>query len=313
MAHLQRVAGEYDLIYCPSAWWTIRVKEWSLPVPFVTSLPDFAFDMIDIGPMHYHFRNAALRIAERADFTVFSSDFQRKHGETYYGFRKTRTIHHSADFVADNFTPTWDEAVRVRQKYGLPERYVLAFHPMYHKGIDTILEAYNLPGAALPPLVAAGIDTQHLAAEMAVDAPTETLHNRLQSLATERDVKIMALGRVPEEDIAGLYVGATCAIAASSSEGDLSGTVFEAFMATCPLVYSDLEVFTEQLGTDVYGWQFPVGDAVGLKNAILRVMEQPETAKARALEAFGFANRRRASDVAGEYLDVFKEVLGGTV
>lgn len=310
VAHLKRVAGDYNLIYCPSSWWTMRVKDFTLPVPFVTSVPDFAFDMIDIGPMSYYFRNAAKHIAQRADFAVFSSDFQRKHGEQYYGFRKTCTIHHSADFVADHFTPTWDEALRVRAKYALPETYVLAFHPMYHKGISTILEAYEIEGEALPPLVVAGIGTENLTNEVAVDTPSEALRERLKALA-ERGIKVMALGRVPEEDIAGLYVGATCAIAASTSEGDLSGTVFEAFMASCPLIYSDLEVFTEQLRRDTYGWCFPVGDAEYLRIRIWNVIMAEQEAKRRAMEAFGFANRRRASDVAGEYLQVFREVLRG--
>lgn len=313
VAHLKRklAAEQYDMVFCMSPWWTFRVQDLSLPVPLVTQVPDFAFDHIDVGSMAYYFRNVAKEIAQRADFTVFASDFQRKWGEQYYNFTKTRTVHYSADFIADNFNPTGEEAARVKAKYGLPDQYVLAFHPMYHKGITTILDAYDLDGEPLPPLVLGGIGTGHLNDDTPADDHIWDIRARIKAHVITKKDRIWALGYVPEPDIAGLYAGAMCALAASSSEGDLSGTIFEAIMAQCPIVYSDIDVFTEQLQRDKYGWCFPVGDGEGLRDTIIRVAEQPGQAALRTQEAAKWAKGRTVKDVACDYLDVFREVLIG--
>lgn len=305
-AHLKKVSANYDLIYNFSPWWTMRSKEWDLPVPFVTTVPDFAFDMIDMGLLSFNFRHVAKMIAQRASFVTFPSNFQREWGEKYYGFKQTRTIHHSADFVADNFDATAEEAERVREKYGLPKQYSLAFHPMYHKGVLTVLQAWS--EYPLENLVVAGIGTEHILSDKPVDNHIDLVRTALKTTGHEPGKTFFALGRIPEEDIAGLYVGATCAICMSESDGDLSGSIFEAMMASCPLICSDLPVFTERL-TGKHCLFAPVKDAKTLAERINQIINDPESARQRALEAFGYANSRTAADVANEYLQIFREVL----
>lgn len=317
-AHLKRkvAGGDYDLIYCPSPWWTMRVRKWELPIPFVTTVPDFAFDFIDMGMLTYNFRRVAKIIAERADFVVFPSNFQRCHGERYYDYRKTRTIHHSADFVANDFDASSDEGMRVRIKYNLPNSYILAFHPMYHKGIDVILQAQfwarqHCPN--IPALVVAGIGTEHLLKVNEVDHHITHIRQMMQDIGIQPGVDFFALGRMPDEDIAGLYVGAAAAVFASRSEGDISGGMFEAMMASTPMIFSDLPVLTERLGTErQYGLHFKMDDVPSLGSAIVETCSYPQAARQRAQNAFGFTRQRKIADVVHDYLDTFQGVLNGS-
>lgn len=316
--HLREVQAGYDLIFCPSPWWTMRVQNFSvITVPFVTVIPDFAFDHINMGGLSGNFRYVAREVAKHATMTVFPSDYHRKWGEKFYGFRpaKTRTIHHSADFVARHFEATFEEGQRVREKYGLPERYVLAFHCTHHKDPITILHGHRLAMKELenpPALVIGGIGTEHFISDEPHEGPTEAVRHAIRQLGYTVGEDLFVVGQIPDEDIAGLYVGAACAVSASRSEGDLSGTIFEAFMASTPMIFSDLEVFTDRLGTEgEYGLHFPVGDAKWLAGNIVEVITHPEMARRRALRAFGYANSRNAEDVAADYLSIFAHVLLG--
>lgn len=313
--HLEEFAPLFDLIYCPSAWWTMRVNHFCLPVPFVTSVPDFAFDFINMGELlNLNFRRVSRLIAEQTDFTVFSSHFQRLHGERNYGFKRTATIPHSADFIADHFNASPAETERVRARYKLPKSYVLAFHPMQHKGVKTVLRAIawarrlNLD---VPPLVLAGLHTDQVLDDEVEDQHIDQVRNMIAGLHLLHGVDFYALGRIPEADIGGLYAGAKCAVAASESEGDLSGTIFEAFMASTPLIYSDLPVFTERLGLGKqYGLCFPVNDYEALAQRIIEVCESPAAAAERAVRALEWTKQRSVRDVVAEYLDVFRFELG---
>lgn len=309
--HLKRVAGDYDLIYCPSPWWTMRVQDFTLPVPFVTTIADFAFDHIDMGLLVHHFRYVATLAAKQCTFVVFPSDFQRQHSELYYNFKRTRTISHSADFVADGFTPTPEEALRVREKYGLPNRYVLAFHCMYHKDPRTVLMGQlhaRRSSPLVPPLVLAGIGTEHLLDNTRVDSHVEEIRALLSEIHANPGDDLFVLGRIPDEDVAGLFVGAAVSVSASTSEGDLAGGTFNAFMARTPHIWSDLPVYRDRVSEE-YGWSFPLRDAEALGQRIVDVCENPDEAAKRALAAFGFTMRRTIEDVVRDYLMVFTEVL----
>lgn len=316
--HLASVAGEYDLIYCPSSWWAIRANKWTLPVPFITHIPDFAFDQIDMGLLAQHFRVASQLTSYRADFTIFPADYWRNHAINYYGFApdKTQTISHSADFVAEDYHPTPEEGLRVRARYGLPEQYVLAFHvASSHKDPETILLGQlharrNSPH--VPPLVIAGIETERFKSNAPDAQPIMRIRQVIREIGATLGKDLFILGGVPESDIAGLFAGATVSINASRMEGDLSGVTFNAFMARNPHIYSDLPVYVDRIGRDALGWCFPVGDAEALGNCLIAACENRDEAMRRALEAYKFAHQRTVRDVAAEYLEVFDRYLSRT-
>jgi glycosyltransferase involved in cell wall biosynthesis len=300
----------YDLVYCPSPWWTLRVEKFALPVPFVTSVADFAFDHINMGQIALHFRAAARLIPDCVDHAIYASDFQQAHGRRCYNIQNASTIPYSAEFVADHFTASPQEGARVADKYDLPPRYVLAFHPMGHKGIDTILKAM----AFLPddmPLVVAGIGTGALLTKEVDNEETAESQRLIQWSGRKPGRNLFVLGRVPDEDIAGLYAWAACALAPSTSEGDLSCTIYEAIAARTPLIYSDFPVFVERLGKgDTYGLCSPMGNPAALAKCIAEVYEYPDQAWKRAERAAEWAAGRTLRDVTEDYLDSFRFQLG---
>lgn len=311
--HLKRIAGDYDLIWLPHPWWTMQTSRWEIPTPVIATIPDFAFDQLQIsGEPANRFRGEARRFEQYANLILFPSDYQRTWGESHYGFHHTATIHY-ADFLPLHFIPTAQEAERVRIKYKLPERWVLAFHCAHHKDPITILRAQveaRKQSADIPPLVMAGIDT-HLY-RPGTQSPNGAQHVKatMQACGYQYGHDLFILGEVPDADIAGLYAGAAMAVTASRSEAGLSGTLYEAFAAGTPLVYSSLPAFTERMGENgTYGLAFPIGDYRAMAKAMCQVMEQPEQTQKRIEQGKTFVAQRTWSDVAAEYLAAFERVL----
>lgn len=305
--HLMDIERDYDVVYVASPWWQMGgMTRWKLTRPVVSDLPDFAFDHVSMGGfLTAYFREASPRIALRSNLVVFASEFHRKWGEAHYGFNKTRLIRHSIDF-----TPHIEgEGVLPA---GLPEKYLLAFHPMGHKDPETILRGYNLlrKGGLKMPLVLAGIGTDDLLAERRT-REANYLFDVIRNLGMTFGKDIIVLGRVPDEAIPPLYRHAQVSIVASRSEGDLSGTVHESIMYHAPLVYDNLEVFEEQLVDGVHGVAFELGSGYDLAEAVKRVLADPEGAKRRADRAYADFSRRTADDVARDYIAAFESVLEG--
>lgn len=313
VAHLNRVANDYDLVFIPSPWWTMKAHNWALTVPFVTTINDFAYDFIDIGILSEHFREVTKLLAVRAAQVTFSADFHRLHGETHYNFRRTKTISYSYDFATPNYNPSPEEARRVREKYHLPDQYALAFHCYGHKDPFTILSGHHLACAqsdAVPPLVMAGLETEHYLETDPQDVHVREFHQFRERHGFAIGENLFILGTLPNEDVAGLHAGATCAIQASHSEGQVSGGSFNAIMAHTPLIHTQLEVYREALGNDDhYALSFPVNDDTALAVAIVDICTNRFAAKKRADAAFDKVQQRTARDVVAEHLEVFSKAI----
>lgn len=310
--HLNQVVerDQPDLIYCPSPWWTFRVQEWTLSKPIVCFIPDFAYDQgVDLGELlNGHFRFTANQMARRSTFTVFSADFHRDHAVAHYHFPPERTavVHHSADFVTHNLKANKAEGKRVAKKYGLPDRYVLAFHPMGHKDPVTILNGQRYArsrGANVPPLVLAGIHTEQF-----LDTRNRRLRHMLESVHGHLNEDVFVTGFVEESDIGGLFYNAVCSISASMSEGDLSGATFTSMMCKVPHLYSRLPVYLDRMHEGM-GYSFDVGDYETLGKLIIEVTDFPALAERKALTAFRWAQTRTLRDVIHEYLSLFMGVI----
>lgn len=314
-AHWQRIAEQraIDLTYLPMPWWTVRLPEFTPPTPIVPTLHDFAWHQLKM-PLH-EFQGEAQLFAKHAALTVFPSVFQREWGETYFGFRSTRTIYHG-HFIPPGFLPTPLEAQRVRDIYGLPEQYVLAFHCASSKKDPlTILQAQikaRRESADVPALVIAGLDTEWFVPNSIkyghpAWAFAKQVWNVMAEFTLNRD--LFVLGNVPVKDMGGLYAGAKMAVTATHNEGGISGTMFEAFAAHVPCVYTELPVFSERLSPEEYGFTFAPGHVRGCAEAIVRACTDTEQAYERAERALAFANSRTWGDAAQEYLEAFEGVL----
>lgn len=311
MDHLREVVAETqpDLVMCYGAWWVARARRWEIEAPIVTFLPDFAFNQgVDLGILNEHFTFASQILARRASFSVFSAEYHRNHAVDYYRFpiEKTAVINHSADFVAHNLVASKAEGRRVAKQFGLPSRYVLAFHPMGHKDPDTILRGQRyarLHSASVPPLVLAGIHTEEL-----LNPRNRRAQILLESVHAHLDVDVFVTGFVEERDIGGLFANAVCSISASRSEGDLSGATLTSMMTKTPHIWSRLPVYLDRLN-DGMGYSFELGDFEALGKLIVEVCEFPTAAERKALMAFKWAQQRTIQHVVAEYLSVFERVI----
>lgn len=322
--HWQKVAKQYkiDLTYFPMPWWTTRHGGFKPLTPMVITLHDFAWDQMSI-PAH-EFRAEARNFAEHADLAIFPSDYQRVWGEQNYGFKHTRTIYHG-HFIPPNFLATPSEAARVQAQYRLPSRYTLAFHCANSKKDPiTILRAQleaRKRSADVPPLVVAGLDTEWFTpgsirpGHHAYGFATQ-LWNVIANCGYHIGEDLFVLGNIPVQDMGGLYAGARAVISASLNEGGVNGTMFEAFAAHVPCVFTNLPMFSERLDplTD-YGFVFEPRDVNGLANTLIEVCTAQQQAEETGIalpqvqNAFAFANSRTWADSAREYLTAFEMLM----
>lgn len=316
--HLVRVQDQYDLIFTLSPWWIMYADYWPVTKPFVTVIPDFAFDFIEMGTLARHFRQASLLIAQRATATIFPAEFTRQHGINRYKFdkNKTKTIPHSIDFVAKDYYPTIEEADRVRYKYSLPKEYILAFHCFGHKSPETILRAQlkaRSTSPNVPPLVIAGIETERYLTNNS-DEHAQGIREIIRQIKANIGTDLFILGEVPDEDVAGLFKGASAAIFASKSEGDISGGMLNAIAAKTPLLYADLPVFHSRLGTEQqYGLTFPIENDYRAGLALCDICDHPKEAKTRAQAVYDLLEGYTVIDVANAYLKVFRSAVAGEI
>lgn len=317
-SELRRHAAGSDVIWLPQPWWTLRMTEGQvdLPAHIIPTVHDFAFDELNWeGLFGDRFRDEARNFVSVSSHLIFSSHFTAGRAAERYGMPPERgRVIHLADFVPESFVATAAEASRVSRKYGVPDRYWLAFHAMGHKDPQTIFTALahtkaTMSAAEFVPLVIAGMHTEALrpnaGSAHAHAAPIREIIERL-GLVHGRDYHV--LGFIPDEDIAGLYAGAAGCVVASRSEAGFSASIFEAQRAGVPLIHSDIGPFVERLGMDDrFAVRFRVGDAADLARAMQVVAGDPGAARERAGAARARFCGRTWEDVAREYLDVFAE------
>jgi len=335
-AHLQEVAGEYDVVFCPTPWWGFIGVD-PVETPVVSFVPDFAFDMIDMSQMlQAYFRGISPIIANHSAHTIFPSKFQQAYGDEHFGFAgKSSVIYFSTDVAspmvdarvdraadeaaADRAGPvptgdnvlSGDNISSVRLKYGLPEGYVLAFHCYGHKAAEVIIRAQYFArkrSRRVPVLVIAGLQTE-LYLKPGLDHSHELMiQETIRQSAGKIGRDVLILGPVADEDVSLLHAAATVCVTATRSEGGLSGTMLEAMRVGTPIIATELEVFTERIPDEdvIY---FPVDDAEALGAALVQVCEQPEKALARAAALKAKVDGYTIKDVAKQYMDVFRMVM----
>jgi hypothetical protein len=136
------------------------------------------------------------------------------------------------------------------------------------------------------------------------------LQQTLRQVGANPGVNFWSLGYVPDEDLGGLFAGAIASVVASTSEGDVSGPIFLSLRAKTPLIFSDLPVFIESLGsTNAFGIDFPVGNYRILGETLIHVCEQPEDSKLRAERAYELSLQRTLEHVTADYLAAFEEAI----
>ncbi|XZE34358.1 glycosyltransferase [Pirellulaceae bacterium SH501] len=316
---LKRHAMHADIVWLPQPWWTMRISNEivDFPAHIVPTIHDLAFDELGWNDLFGdRFRDELHRFISVSSLAIFSSNVIRKRAMERYDMpQELGRVVYLADFVPDIFDTTSTEGHRVKDKYQLPEQYVLAFHASGHKDPLCILEAICRLRDQNPqdfiPLVIAGHQTEAIRPDSTVSGEyVEKIRAYIQRNQLQIGKHYFVLGYIPTQDIGGLYAGATACVTASKSEAGLSGCVFESFKAKVPLIHSDIEPFIERLGLqNDYALRFRCGDSLDLYESILEVLRDPRKACERAKDAnLEFCNRHWIN-VAEEYLDLFSNLV----
>lgn len=311
LRHLVEVAPDYDLIYCPNPLWGMW-GEWEIETPFVGTIHDFAWDFVDMGDFFKtYFQSVCQQIGERGSTVTGMSNYHLSHGAMKYGFKFTKLIPNSADIFARPFSDGIEEIDRVRNKYQLPEKYILLPHPMHHHGIEIGLRGYDAArnfNQKIPALVICGIGTERI-----VDPKSDhekSIYMLIQwELRSELGRDILILGTIDREDMGGLFAGASMTLIPSRMDGDVSGSVFQAIQAQCPLVISDFPVFAERIHSD-QAYFFKLDDPIELADRILTILKEPTLPKLRATQLFLGERDYTVETIVDAYWTLFDQITG---
>jgi glycosyltransferase involved in cell wall biosynthesis len=202
------------------------------------------------------------KLSRRSARMLFSSqDCRRDFVQTFPALADKARVASFPSLFA--FEPPPSPAVPVREKYHLPERFLLVINQFWrHKNHRIVPEALAILRARglRVPVVMAGLPADHR------DRQNEALSETLQA-ATCGDVwpQCLILGKVPREDLAALLQTAMAVVQPSRFEG-WNTTLQDAKAIGCPMIASDLAVHREQC-PGALGF-FPPDDAGALADLI---------------------------------------------
>ena len=203
-------------------------------------------------------------LLQRCDCVLVSShDSERVAGELFPQFRqKLRVLSFPSLFC---FASPRGDAEKVREKYRLPESYLLVANQFWkHKNHIQIVKA-------LAALAAEGLEIPCVMTGLPADfrdRNNEVLSELLQAIARHGlSHQVVILGLVPRQDLEGLIRGSTAIVQPSRFEG-WNTTVEDAKALGVPLLLSDIPVHREQAAAAA-GF-FPLDDPQETARALAR-------------------------------------------
>lgn len=246
-------------------------------VPVITTVHDLILERFpDYAPgpwIRAAYRSMASLSVRRASAIIAVSQATRQDLERLYPAArgKTEVIHNG---VADSFMREaldMREQPRVRARYGLPLRYVLAVGAgRPHKGTDVVIEALARMGPEAPAIVIVGAPDPRF---------PDTVGQAVEALAMSD--RVLRLAHVEETDLPFVYAMARALIFPSHVEG-FGLPILEAMAAATPVITTDASVMPEIAGDAAL--YFPPGDATALSEAI-RSVEQGGSLRQTLIDA----------------------------
>jgi len=160
----------------------------------------------------------------------------------------------------------------VRSRFGVRGEPVLLFLGRFaeEKGLFVLLDAFTHVRRRFPEaaLVLAGENRR---------VPGESVGERLDPLLADPSSGVVATGVVPPAEIADLFTMADVLVLPSINSTESFGLVqVEAMLRGVPVVASNLPGVRQPARMTGMGEIAPIGDAAGLADRILRVLESPE-------------------------------------
>jgi len=195
-----------------------------------------------------------------------------------------------------------EEVKAIRDKYSLPEAYVLHLSSSKpHKNLVRLVEAWAL-------LEERGVTSGcSLALAGQVSPRYPEARDRIRLLSMEGRVRL--LGRIPDHDLPGLYSGASWFVFPSLYEG-FGLPVLEAMACGTPVVCSNTSSLPEIVGDTAITFD-PV-DTEGIAQALTHALVDPERAKEMGEKALQRARQfdwERTAQLAYQcYQDVIADI-----
>ena len=223
------------------------------------------------------------KLARRSARMLFSSqDCRRDFVEHFPAFAAKARVASFPSLLA--FEPPVGSPLYVREKYHLPERFLLVINQFWrHKNHRIVPEALAILRARglTVPVVMAGLPADYR--DQNNDALSETMQAAVCGNVWSQ---CLILGKVPREDLVALLRTAAAVIQPSRFEG-WNTTLQDAKAIGCPVIVSDLAVHREQC-PKALGF-FSPDDAGALADVIAaawpNLPARPDTGEAAALAA----------------------------
>ena len=286
-----------DIWFCPFTNLDPRV----CPVPAVITVYDLQHEhlpeLFDAAELR-HRRQFYPESCTAADHVIAISEFTRQGVIEHYGVEADRV---SAISLAAGSDFRWRDAAarvaEVRQRYGLPPRYVLypanTWHHKNHARLIAALARYHQETGEALTLVLTGVSMEG----------ETTLREAVDREGLRRSVRV--LGFVPRADLPALYAGAACLVFASLFEG-FGIPLVEAMLVGCPIAASNATSIPEVVGDAAV--LFDPRDPADIAHAIAAIVRDPRAAAELARRGRARVERFSVSKTADLTLDLFDHV-----
>jgi glycosyltransferase involved in cell wall biosynthesis len=215
-------------------------------------------------------------------------------------------VHVTYEAVDERFRPDCpaDEGTSLREKYHLPERYMLYLGGAERrKNLEMLVRAWH---CVVPSMRERGVDL----VIVADFPPPDPLYPNVPGLVRELELQdsVHLIPRVDEADKPALYRAALAFCFPSRYEG-FGFTPLEAMACGVPVLVSDAASLPEIVGQAA--WLLSPGDERAWAEAMLRVTDSPaerQVLRERGLRQAGAFCWERT---ARQTVDVYRRVLGG--
>ena len=182
---------------------------------------------------------------------------------------------------------------RVREKYALPERFVLAFGFISrYKGIEQLLDAYAFHYPSTP-LVIVGSRNVRLSRQEDYGRYYDALRTRAEKLG------LHWLEYIPEADVGPMFEAASAAVMSYTHHHAVSGPLSIAAAHGTPSIVSRVLALEEFVGLDC------VPSAPEIAKAIARLDADPKYVEDLRGAVFTYAALRSTKAVASAYVRLF--------
>lgn len=199
-----------------------------------------------------------------------------------------------------------DEAWNLVQQLGIMDDYLLSLNNISaHKNLGQLLSGFHYVATKYPNLKL-----------VLVGFGTEGIHGNVNTPYyldwSDKSGNVKSLGLRSDREVSALITCAKLVVNASLYEAG-NGSGLDAWKMGTPVAMSDIPAFVEQLQVlDLRAETFNPRCCYEIRDALMRILEQPEIAKANADHSQESMSRYGWKDVAAQYLDFFDEIAAGS-